>query len=142
MIRQTKAAAILSGALFISLSLAASGAPAIANIVNYLGPQFSAVELKAPSAGATASFAATAADAIAHWNQVAVDASGLDHTPVAVGDPRVFGEQLGPVRAARAIAIVHIAVFDSVNAVIGGFQQQSEIHSSPDRDPGPRPRTT
>ena len=37
-----------------------------------------------------------------HWNQVAIDASGLDHTPVAPGETRVFGEQLGPgARAAR-----------------------------------------
>ena len=31
-----------------------------------------------------------------HWNQIAIDASGLDHTPVAAGETRVFGEQLGP----------------------------------------------
>ena len=32
-------------------------------------------------------------------------------------DPRVFGEQLGPGRASRAMAIVHIAIFDAVNAI-------------------------
>ena len=52
-----------------------------------------------------------------HWNHVAIDASGLDHTPVASGDTRVFGEQLGPTRASRAMAIVHIAVFEAVNAI-------------------------
>ncbi len=37
-----------------------------------------------------------------YWNSVAIDASGLDHTPVAPGETRVFGEQLGPgARAAR-----------------------------------------
>ena len=57
-----------------------------------------------------------------HWNEVAVNSSGLDHTPVPLGDPRVFGEQLGPARASRAIAIVHIAVFEAVNTIKGGYQ--------------------
>jgi hypothetical protein len=56
-----------------------------------------------------------------HWNRIAIDASGLDHTPVPAGDPRVFGEQLGPARASRAMAIVHIAVFDAVNAIAGRY---------------------
>jgi hypothetical protein len=54
---------------------------------------------------------------IHRWNQIAVDASGLDHTPVVPPDPRVFGEQLGPGRSSRAMAIVHIAIFDAVNAI-------------------------
>jgi hypothetical protein len=52
-----------------------------------------------------------------HWNQIAIDSSGLDHEPVAAGENRVFGEQLGPGRAARAMAIVHIAIFDAVNSI-------------------------
>jgi membrane-associated phospholipid phosphatase len=51
------------------------------------------------------------------WNAIAIDASGLDHTPVQVGETRVFGEQLGPHRSSRAMAIVHIAIFDAVNAI-------------------------
>jgi hypothetical protein len=51
-----------------------------------------------------------------HWNRIAIDTSGVNHTPVAPGEPRVFGEQLGPGRASRAMAIVHIAIFDAVNA--------------------------
>lgn len=31
------------------------------------------------------------ASGLRHWNQIAVDASGLDHTPVALGETRVFG---------------------------------------------------
>ena len=57
-----------------------------------------------------------------HWNEVAINSSGLDHTPVPVGDPRVFGEQLGPARASRAIAIVHVAIFEAINAIKGGYQ--------------------
>lgn len=62
-----------------------------------------------------------------HWNEIAVNASGLDHTPVPLGSPRVFGEQLGPGRSARAIAIVHIAIFDAVNAIEGKFESFSGI---------------
>lgn len=58
---------------------------------------------------------------VMHWNSIAIDASGLDHTPVPQGDPRVFGEQLGPGRSARAMAIVHIAIFDAINAIDGGY---------------------
>jgi hypothetical protein len=51
-----------------------------------------------------------------------VDTSGLDHTLVAPGNSRVFGEQLGPCRSSRAMAIAHIAIFDAVNAITGRFQ--------------------
>ena len=62
-----------------------------------------------------------------HWNSIAIDASGLDHTPVPPGDPRVFGEQLGPGRSARAIAIVHIAMFDAINAIDGRYRSYTGI---------------
>jgi hypothetical protein len=70
---------------------------------------------------------------IRYWNQVAIDASGLDHTAVAPGEQRVFGEQLGPCRAARAIAIVHIAIFDAVNDISGGYFSYSAIAPARDR---------
>ena len=56
-------------------------------------------------------------DNLRRWNQIAIDATGLDHTPVAPGEARTFGEQLGPGRASRAMAIVHIAMFDVMNAI-------------------------
>src|SRR5258705_5615427 len=60
------------------------------------------------------------ADAVLRWNRIAVDASGLDHTPVAPGvTDHAFGEQLGPGRSSRAMAIVQIAVFEVVNAGAG-----------------------
>lgn len=64
---------------------------------------------------------------IIHWNEVAINASGLDHTPVAPGDPRVFGEQIGPGRSARAIAIVQIAVADALIAVNGGYRSYTGL---------------
>jgi hypothetical protein len=60
-------------------------------------------------------------DSLHRWNVIAINASGLDHTPVAPGENRVFGEQLGPGRASRAMAIVHIAMFDAIDAVVGGY---------------------
>lgn len=48
-------------------------------------------------------------DSLYNWNTIAVDASGYDHAHAK--------EQLGPCRASRAMAIVHIAMFEAVNAV-------------------------
>src|SRR6266436_7150659 len=61
------------------------------------------------------------------WNRIAIDATGLDHTPVAPGENRVFGEQLGPGRSSRAMAIVHIAIFDAVNALLGGYHSYTGV---------------
>jgi hypothetical protein len=68
-------------------------------------------------------------DAVRRWNEIAINATGLDHTPVALGENRVFGEQLGPCRAARAMAIVHIAMFDAVNAVVGEYQSYTGVRA-------------
>jgi hypothetical protein len=70
-------------------------------------------------------------DALLRWNRIAIDASGLDHTPVAAGENRVFGEQLGPGRASRAMAIVQIAVFDAVNAITGGYRGYTGLPAAP-----------
>src|SRR5438067_6416197 len=71
-----------------------------------------------------------ARDPVHHWNQIAIDATGLDHTPVAQGEHRTFGEQLGAGRASRAMAIVHIAIFDVINAILGGYQSYTGIQSA------------
>lgn len=70
-----------------------------------------------------------------YWNQVAIDTSGLDHSPVQPGEDRIFGEQLGPGRASRAMAIVHIAIFDAVNAIAGEFESYNGL-------PAARPGTS
>src|SRR5690606_8353056 len=64
---------------------------------------------------------------VKHWNRIAIDASGLDHTPVRPGDTHVFGQNIGPGRASRAIAIVHIAIFDSMTAVLGGYRSYTGV---------------
>src|SRR5713101_7427853 len=62
------------------------------------------------------------ANSVRRWNHVALDANVIDHTPPAPGESRVFGEQVGPARTSRAFAIIHIAIFEAVNAIAGGFQ--------------------
>ena len=95
---------------------------------DYLGPGF------APAAHATATpqpsvgVVNDAAQLLRHWNQAALNATGLDHTPVAPGENRIFGEQLGPTRSSRAMAIIHIAMFDAVAAIAGGCESYTHIH--------------
>ncbi|MDC4204685.1 MAG: vanadium-dependent haloperoxidase [Candidatus Manganitrophus sp.] len=62
-----------------------------------------------------------------YWNEIAINTSGLDHTPVAPGESRVFGEQLGPGRSSRALAIVQIGVFDAINAIVGGYRSYTGL---------------
>jgi hypothetical protein len=66
-------------------------------------------------------------DSIRDWNEIAMNATGLDHTPVAPGENRVAGEQFGPCRASRAMAIIHVAMFDVVNAVVGGYEGYTSL---------------
>ncbi len=69
-------------------------------------------------------------DVLHRWNRIAVDASGLDHTPVRPGEIRVFGEQIGPGRSSRAMAIVHIAIFDAINSIAGGYKSYTHLPRS------------
>src|SRR5206468_5921296 len=41
----------------------------------------------------------------------------------------VFREQLGPGRSSRAMAIVHIAMFDAIDAVVGGYQSYTGVRA-------------
>ena len=67
-------------------------------------------------------------DPVRRWNEIALNANALDHTPVTPGENREdFREQLGPLRTARAFAIVHIAIFDAVNAIAGGYRSYSGL---------------
>ncbi len=47
------------------------------------------------------------------WNHVALDATAMDHNTLSGS----FGEQFGPTRASRSLAIVHLAMFEAVNAI-------------------------
>src|ERR1700678_365124 len=56
------------------------------------------------------------------WQEVALDTTAIDHTPPPPGATYIFGQQFGPTRASRAMAIVHIAMFEAVNAYYQQFQ--------------------
>jgi len=113
-----------SSAILLALCLCFSNNASALSFTDFFGPRFSGVQTTR-----TALAPKNALDSIHRWNTIAINASGLDHTPVAPGELRIFGEQLGPTRASRAMAIVHIAIFDSVNAVLGGYQSYSGIQS-------------
>ena len=110
--------------LFLSLALFAFAGEPRDGHREAFGPRFNAAPHRPPGPrhGPRRSI-----DAVRSWDEIAINASGLDHTPVAPGDTRVFGEQLGPCRSARALAIVHIAMFDTVNAVVGGYESYTGL---------------
>ena len=56
------------------------------------------------------------------WNEVALDTTAIDHTPPPPGATYIFGQQFGPTRSSRAMAIAHIAMFEAVNAYYQQYQ--------------------
>lgn len=58
------------------------------------------------------------ADVVLDWNEVVLDAIRTDRTP--------------PPRATRALAMTHVAVFEAVNAVLGGYGTYHEVGDAPD----------
>jgi hypothetical protein len=123
-------ASIGSIALVVLCALFAPGAQAQGfrnGVQDALGPLFRDNPYAQRADSRRSRHDATPRGMVRHWNEVAIDASGLDHTPVADGEARVFGEQLGPARASRAMAIVHIAVFDAVNAISGHYRSYTGI---------------
>jgi len=68
---------------------------------------------------------------IKHCNQMAIDTTGLDHAPVTIGENRTFGHQIGPGKSSRAMAIIHIAMFEALNSIIGGYVSYLNIPRGP-----------
>ena len=62
-----------------------------------------------------------------HWNQIAIDSRRPRSHAGRARRSAVFGEQLGPGRSARAMAIVHIAIFDAVNAIARRYRSYTGI---------------
>lgn len=61
------------------------------------------------------------------WNEVAMEATAADHAR----GPTEGYDQLGPHRSSRAIAIVHIAMYDAVSAITKKYRPYTDI---PDAD--------
>ena len=58
------------------------------------------------------------------WNHVALDMTSIDHTTAGVAgvfEP-TYAEQFGPPRSARAMAMVHLAMFEAANAIDPRFK--------------------
>jgi hypothetical protein len=125
MIHKRKFFALPATLLFFAIQGYAS-AQQTSGVQDFLGPQFAPTTRSLPPASPSP-HGSSPAEMLRHWNMVAVDASGLDHTPVPPGDPRVFGEQFGPTRSSRAMAIVHIAMFDAVNAIAGEYHTYTQL---------------
>jgi hypothetical protein len=77
------------------------------------------------AAGCHGSSGDAALEALLHWNRISIDASGFDHTPAG------GAEQVGPGRASKAMAVVHIAMFEAVNAIAGGHESYVALPAAP-----------
>lgn len=123
--RKLKFAAPAAAALALSFAVSAWSQSNFRQTQELWGPRYNLPQQ--PLTVAKPGKGGTPASRIQHWNQMAIDASGLDHTPVAPGENRVFGEQVGPVRASRAIAMMQIAVFEAVNCIDPRFQSYAGL---------------
>src|SRR5690606_37732394 len=63
---------------------------------------------------------------VLRWNQIAIDASGFDHKAEGAK------EQAGPTKSARAMAIVHLAMFAPVTALAPRFTSYTEAGTPPE----------
>jgi hypothetical protein len=73
-----------------------------------------------PNVSADSEHSQSALQSLHRWHEIANDATALDHDPV-------FRQQMGPTRASRALAIVHIAIFDALNAKKRQYQSYTGI---------------
>jgi PAP2 superfamily len=111
---------ISTGALFALTVVSFLGAAqAFRTLNDFWGPRYQPALATAKPSSHPRPHPNSPANRVRHWNEIAINASGIDHTPPAAGENRIFGEQFGPTRASRAIAIVQIAIFEAVNAIDG-----------------------
>lgn len=67
------------------------------------------------------------------WHEIALDTTAIDHTPADSAkeeNPRPFGDQLGPHRSSYAMAIVHVAMFEAVNAITRKYESYVGLPSA------------
>jgi PAP2 superfamily len=124
-------AALLVALLATPNTVSAHAAEPPQSVDQFLGPFHSAApEAQSQDATEPALHSNRAADRLRYWNRIAVDASGRDHTQPGPGDDWEFGAQLGPGRSSRAMAIVHIAIYDAVNSIRGGYESYTRVPST------------
>jgi hypothetical protein len=103
---------------FLILSLAVS-----ARAQSVLGPSHCLQEGARESPDRHRSPGADTTRRLLFWNEIALKANALDHARLAPLRP----DQGGPLRTARAFAIVHIAMFDVFNAIVGGYESYTGL---------------
>ncbi|HEY8516282.1 MAG TPA: vanadium-dependent haloperoxidase [Candidatus Binatia bacterium] len=118
------ASAVLSLFTVLATGAASRASAPVETFREAWGPSFRAQSAKPDPARPETRKTAGVTRWVLDWNRIAIDASGIDHTPVAPGESRVFGEQLGPGRASRAIAIVHVAMFETLNAITPRYRSR------------------
>jgi hypothetical protein len=117
--------------LTLGLAASAGAHKPLQGVGNPWGLRYRTAAQPTDTGGGAARSADGVTGRVRYWNETAINASGLDHTAVAAGESRVFGEQFGPGRASRAMAIVHIAMFDAVNAIVGGYRSYTGLSPAP-----------
>jgi hypothetical protein len=128
---RSKSTATLATILLFACASAASASDPAREFRAAFGPRFESNPESHARHRRTHRRAVSAAEMVRRWNEIAIDASGLDHTPVAMGENRIFGEQIGPGRSSRAIAIVQIAIFDAVNAIVPRYWSYTGLLPAP-----------
>jgi hypothetical protein len=119
---KTIASAVVS-ALCIPALIAVLMAPAGAGNQRPPGPRGGAPEyLTQPgSSDAPLRYAAPvgpdAPARLAYWSNLLWSVNGADHAPPYTAGEASDADQLGPTRSSRAFAIVHLAVYDALNAI-------------------------
>lgn len=65
------------------------------------------------------------------WNALALDLTALDHTTLATssGSDPLYAEQFGPHRSSWALAIIHLAIFEAVNAIYQRAQSYKGVQA-------------
>src|SRR5207253_11517348 len=94
-----------SSAILLALCLCLSNNAGALSFSDFFGPRLNGVQTTRAALAPK-----NALDSIHRWNAIAINASGLDHTPVAPGVIGAFGEHLGPSFFSRVMAIVPSAV--------------------------------
>lgn len=65
------------------------------------------------------------------WNEVALQATALDHYNANPDNPPPsYAEQFGPTRASRALAIVHVAMFEAANTISRKYESYKNLKST------------
>src|SRR5712671_8139190 len=120
---------VASASLFFGIARSVSAGDVAKSLRDTYGPRYEVSPVLPARKTSKLSHGNDALGHILNWNEIVINASGLDHTPPAPGENRVFHEQLGPGRASRAMAIVHIAMFDTIDAVVGGYQSYTGVRA-------------